>query len=56
MCQLDVAGIQFAMTLPNRLEPVPVSMGCGRSTSLRYWLIWDVAATAGAEAVMAASL
>ena len=56
MCQLDVARIQFGMTWPNRRESAPVSMGLGGSTTLRYWLVGDVAATAGAEAVMAAPL
>src|SRR6478672_2182064 len=53
MCQLDAARLQFGMISPTH-RAVPVSIGLGGSTSLRYWLVRETAATA--EAVMAASL
>jgi hypothetical protein len=55
MCQLDAARLQFGMISPTH-RAVPVSIGLGGSTSLRYWLVQETAATAGAEAVMAAPL
>jgi len=53
MCQLDAARLQFGMVTPTH-RAVPVSIGLGGSLSLRYWLVRDTAATAGA--VMAAPL
>ena len=55
MCQLDAARLQFGMILVT-YRAVPVSIGLGGCTSLRYWLVRDTAETAGAEAVTAAPL
>jgi hypothetical protein len=55
MCQLDAARLQFGMISPTH-PAVPVSVGLVGSTSLRYWLVRDMAAMAGAGAVMAAPL
>ena len=53
MCQLDAARLQFGM-ISSTHRAVPISIGLGGSTSLRYWLVRASAATTGAEAVMAA--
>jgi hypothetical protein len=53
MCQLDAARLQFGMISPTH-GAVPVSTGLGCSTGLRYRLVRDTAAMAGA--VMAAPL
>jgi len=55
MCQLDAASLQFGMISPTH-PAVAVSVGLVGSTSLRYWLVRDMAAMAGAGAVMAAPL
>jgi hypothetical protein len=55
MSQLDAARLQLGMISPTH-QAVPVSIGLGGSTSLRYWLVRDTAVTAGAEAATAAPL
>ena len=60
MGRLDLAHIQFGMTLTNRLEFVPGSIDLGANTNsdvIPYWVVWDTsAAAAGADAITAAPL
>jgi hypothetical protein len=60
MSRLDLARIQFAMTLTNRLEFVPGSIDLAANTNsdvFPYWTVWDTSAAAtGADAIPAAPL
>jgi hypothetical protein len=53
MCQLDAARLQCGMISPTH-PAVPVSVSLVGSSSLRHWLVRDMAAMAGAGAVMVA--